>query len=83
MNRTLAHVLTAAITLVSAAVETQAADYQCRESNGCTAQISENGQLKTVSFRKGDIVCTEDGWIVSTEDGWKRLKSNTTQRKNP
>ena len=51
-----------------------ASDYQCRETLGCTALISEDGQLKTVNFRKGDIVCTEDGWIVSTEDGWKKLK---------
>ena len=55
-----------------------ASDYQCRETNGCTALISENGQLKTVNFRKGDIVCTEDGWIVSTEDGWKKLKRKKT-----
>lgn len=55
-----------------------ASDWQCRDSNGCTAQISENGQLKTVSFRRGEIVCTEDGWIVSTETGWKKLKARKT-----
>jgi hypothetical protein len=78
MNRTLLHVLTAATVLVGAALEPQAADYQCRSSNGCTAQIWENGQLKTVNFRKGDIVCTEDGWVVSTQNGWKKLKPKKT-----
>lgn len=63
--------LTALLLLAGSAL---GADYQCRNTFGCTAQISENGQLKTVNFRKGDIICTEDGWIVSTEDGWKKLK---------
>jgi hypothetical protein len=54
-----------------------AADYQCLDSSGCVAIIGDgNGKLKTVSFRRGDIVSTEDGWIVSTEDGWKRLKNH-------
>ncbi len=75
MKRTIAHLLTAAVTLAAAAGSVYAADYQCREANGCTALISENGQLKTVNFRKGDIVSTEDGWIVSTEDGWQKFKA--------
>ncbi len=78
MHRTLAHVLTAASALGFAAVSTHASDYQCRQTNGCTAEISEDGQLKTVNFRKGDIVSTEDGWIVSTEDGWEKLKTKQT-----
>ncbi len=75
MKRTIAHVLTAAVTLAAAAGSAYAADYQCREANGCTAEISQNGQLVTVNFRKGDIISTEDGWLVSTEDGWEKLKA--------
>lgn len=66
-----------------AAMPLWAADYQCREPDGCWAQISENGQLRTVEFRKPDIVCTEDGWIVSTTGcatghrpcGWEKMKT--------
>lgn len=63
-----------------------AADYQCRPTTPlpgeCTAQISRNGKLVTVSFRKGDIISTEDGWIVAgpydpdePDIAWARMKS--------
>ena len=51
-----------------------AEDYKCTDDAGCTAQITEDGELQEVTFRKGDLVNTEDGWIVSTDDGWVKVK---------
>jgi hypothetical protein len=57
-----------------------AEDYKCSEDAGCTAQITEDGALQEVTFRKGDLVSTEDGWIVSTDDGWVKVKKKDGKR---
>lgn len=54
-----------------------AEDYQCTNDAGCTARITEDGELQDVSFRKGDIVSTEAGWVVSPDDGWEKVRTNT------
>jgi hypothetical protein len=54
-----------------------AEEYQCNNDAGCTARITEDGELQEVSFRKGDIVSTEAGWVVSSDDGWVKVKTNT------
>lgn len=54
-----------------------AEDYQCNNDAGCTARITEDGELQDVSFRKGDIVSTEAGWVVSPDDGWEKVRTNT------
>lgn len=53
----------------------QAEDYQCTDDAGCTARITEDGEVQEVSFRKGDLVSTEAGWVVSTDDGWVKVKT--------
>ena len=79
MQRTLARLLATLAFSTTAALNSTAEDYQCRDSAGCTAQIPDNGQLKTVSFRKGDLVSTEDGWIVNPDDGWRRVRTRRTR----
>lgn len=55
----------------------RAEDYQCTSDAGCTARITEDGELLDVSFRKGDIVSTDAGWVVSPDDGWEKVRTNT------
>lgn len=69
----------AALGLVSAtAIATHAQDYRCQKPGGCLAQIPENGQLKTVEFRRGDLISTNEGWIVNPNAGWKKIRTGTT-----
>ena len=75
MQRTLISVLTVIGLASTAAIPAMAQDFLCRQATGCVAQIPENGQLKTVVFRRGDIVSTEEGWIVDPKDGWMKIKS--------
>ncbi len=59
------------------ALTARAEDYQCGagEGNTCTARITEDGELKEVEFRNGDMVSTDAGWSVSTDDGWVKVKT--------
>lgn len=69
----------AALGLVSAtAITTYAQDYRCQRPGGCLAQIPENGQLRTVEFRRGDLISTSEGWIVNPNAGWKKIRSGGT-----
>ena len=52
-----------------------AEDYQCQDSGGCTAVISEDGKEREVTFHKGDLVNTDSGWVVSSDDGWVKVRS--------
>lgn len=56
---------------------TSAEEYQCVLADGCSAQITRDGELQTVDFRRGDIVSTEVGWLVSPDDGWEKVRTNT------
>lgn len=67
-------------TLISSLCLLLLSDYQCRDANGCPADINVMGRLVTVHFRKGDIVSTEDGWYVSTEEGWEKFKPKKNRR---
>jgi hypothetical protein len=53
----------------------RAEDYQCTDDAGCSARITEDGELQEVTFRKGDMVSTEAGWVVSPDDGWIKVKT--------
>lgn len=75
----------ALVLLVTFATSALAADYVCDPKTPipgeCTAMISEGGKLLTVSFRKGDTICTEDGWIIERTydptnpvNSWRRPK---------
>ncbi len=64
-----------ALLALSAGLPSYAEDYQCEDSAGCTARITEDGELQEVVFRKGDLVSTEGGWVVSTDDGWVKVRS--------
>ena len=68
--------LVAALLSVLLAVE----DFRCSEDNGCDARINRDGNLETVSFRKGDLVSTEDGWYIIHDDGWVKVKGNKCQQ---
>ena len=71
----------AAALLVLAAAPSFAEDYQCTSDDGCTARITEDGEVQEVVFRKGDMVSTEAGWVVSTDDGWHKVKTSAWLRR--
>ena len=75
MKRTIARILAVIGLAAITAVPFFAEDYQCRRPSGCTASISEDGELLEVRFRKGDLVSTDDGWIVNPDDGWVKIRS--------
>jgi len=75
MKRTLARLLTVIGIASLTALPLFAEDYQCRRAAGCSASIPEDGELLEVSFRKGDLVSTEDGWIVNPDDGWVKIRT--------
>ena len=79
MKRTIAHALSLLAITVMAGLPTHAQDYQCRNTSGCTARQSVNGELTTVNFRKGDLVSTEDGWVVDPDDGWSKVRSKNAK----
>ena len=74
MRNALARPLFAAL-LVMVAAPARAEEYQCSDDSGCTARITEDGEVQEVVFRKGDIVSTEAGWVVSADDGWVKVKT--------
>jgi hypothetical protein len=69
-----------ALFVLVAAIPSRAEDYQCTDDAGCTARITEDGELQEVTFRKGDLVSTEAGWVVSTDDGWAKVKTQGRSR---
>lgn len=69
--------LRTAMALLALCASALASDYQCQRTEGCIAYLTKNGVVKAVNFRKGDIVCTEDGWWdLYEETGWKKIKKN-------
>lgn len=75
MRNAMARRVPAVLLLMAAGLTAHAEDYQCTDSAGCTARITEDGELQEVVFRKGDLVSTEDGWVVSTDDGWVKVRT--------
>lgn len=75
MTNAMARLVPAAWILLAAGSLTWAEDYQCKEDAGCSARITEDGVVEEVTFRKGDIISTEDGWVVSSDDGWVKVKT--------
>ena len=69
----------AALLALAVGFPASAEDYQCGDDAGCTARITEDGELREVVFRKGDLVSTEAGWAVSTDDGWVKVKTKDKQ----
>jgi hypothetical protein len=65
----------AALLALVTGLTVHAEDYKCTDDAGCTAKITEDGELQEVSFRKGDLVSTEAGWVVSPDDGWVKVKT--------
>lgn len=55
--------------LIAFALPTQTEDWIC-EQEACPAYIGEEGNLRRVWFREGDIISSEGGWIVFYGDGW-------------
>lgn len=76
MTKAMVRPLVAALLVLLAAGPSYAEDYQCTDDDGCTARITEDGELQEVVFRKGDMVSTEAGWVVSTDDGWVKVKTS-------
>ena len=79
MKRTVVPVLAVIGLTAIMAIPIQAQNYRCKDVSGCLAQIPENGQLKTVLFRKGDIISTEEGWVINPTNGWAKVKSSTSR----
>ena len=75
MRRTLLRAFAATTVIVAVSSVSAAKDYQCRQRSGCVAYKMVNGDLQSVSFRKGDLVSTQDGWVVDSSQGWKKIKS--------
>ena len=74
MTRAKVRLVPATLFALAAGFLVHAEDYKCNDDAGCTARKNEDGELTEVSFRKGDLVSTEDGWVVSTDDGWVKVK---------
>ncbi|HEX6885800.1 MAG TPA: hypothetical protein VF530_20670 [Planctomycetota bacterium] len=74
MTRAKVRLVAASAFALAAGLLVHAEDYKCTQEAGCTAQINEDGELEEVTFRKGDLVSTEDGWVVSQDDGWVKVK---------
>ena len=77
MRNAIARPLAVAGIILAAVFPMHAEDYQCTDDSGCTARITEDGELQEVSFRKGDLVSTEEGWVVNTDDGWVKVKTKS------
>ena len=75
MRQAMARSFAVALVVLAGGIPARAEDYQCGEDAGCTARISEDGELQEVVFRKGDLVSTESGWVVSPDDGWVKVKT--------
>ena len=75
MRNAIARCVSAALLVMATGLSSHAEDYQCQNDSGCTARISEDGELQEVVFRKGDLVSTEAGWVVSPDDGWVKVRT--------
>jgi len=75
MRNVIARCVSAVVLAMATGLSSHAEDYQCQNDSGCSASITEDGELQEVVFRKGDLVSTEDGWVVSTDDGWVKVKA--------
>ena len=76
---TFRRVVAAALLIAITGSSSQAEDYQCRKAGGCKASITLNGVVKTVRFRRGDLLSNEDGWKIKTEDGWVKVNPGKTR----
>ena len=74
MTRAKVRLVAASVFALAAGFLVHAEEYKCTDDAGCSARINEDGELQEVTFRKGDLVSTEDGWVVSTDDGWVKVK---------
>lgn len=80
--------LAGAALMVSAVSTAGREDYRCENSDGCTAEITIDGELQEFGFRRGDIIGTEGGWIIHPHDppehptGWVKIPPNVRPR-NP
>jgi hypothetical protein len=74
MKRIIVPLITVLAIVAGTAIPAHAEDFRCKDSTGCLAQVSENGELKTVAFRRGDLISTKDGWIVDPNQGWKKIR---------
>ena len=75
MRNAMARFTSAALLVMAAGLPSYAEDYQCTDDAGCSARITEDGELQEVVFRKGDLVSTEAGWVVSPDDGWVKVRT--------
>lgn len=75
MTNSMVRLVPAALLVLAVGFPAHAEDYQCKDDAGCTASITEDGEVQEVSFRKGDLVSTEAGWVVSPDDGWVKVKT--------
>ena len=75
MKNAMARLVPAALLAMAAGFPASAEDYQCGDDAGCTARVTEDGELQEAVFRKGDLVSTEAGWVVSPDDGWVKVKT--------
>jgi len=75
MMNAMVRLVPSALLILAVGLPSRAEEYQCKSDAGCSAQITEDGELQEVTFRKGDLVSTEAGWVVSTDDGWVKVKT--------
>ena len=80
MRNAMARSFATAFLVVAAGISAYAEDYQCDDDAGCSARINEDGELREVVFRKGDLVSTEAGWVVSPDDGWVKVRTKATSQ---
>jgi len=57
-------------------------DFKCTRDCGCKARITEDGAIKDVTFRKGDLISTEAGWVVTPDDGWLKIRTKDDKRQD-
>jgi hypothetical protein len=64
------------VAAIAVAAFANAEEWQCGADAGCTARITEDGEVHDVEFRKGDMINSDAGWSASTDDGWVKIKTN-------
>jgi hypothetical protein len=64
----------AGLTLALLALSAHAEDYECDDPEGCTAYTGEEGSLRPVNFRRGDLISSEGGWTIHPDDGWTEVE---------
>ena len=65
--------LGAALVAAALGLTAGADEYLCDDTAGCVAELDTPEGTRTVTFRQGDMINTDDGWVVDTADGWSRL----------